>query len=44
MNFYRKEANAVVLNEVDVKKFWTMFIGRLTGTEPDEAIEQEING
>lgn len=42
MNFYRKEANAVVLNKVDVKKFWTMFIGRLTGTEPDEAIEHDI--
>ncbi len=44
MNFYRKEANAVVLNEVDVKKFWTMFIGRLTGTEPDAAIEHDIQG
>lgn len=44
MNFYRKEANAVVLNEVDVKKFWTMFIGRITGTEPDAAIEHDIQG
>ena len=44
MNFYRKEANAVVLNEVDVKKFWTMFIGRLTGIEPDEAIDKDIQG
>lgn len=36
MNFYKKEANAKVLNVADCERFWTMFISRLTGTSPDK--------
>lgn len=36
MNFYRKEANATVLTEVDTYIFFKMFISRLLDKDPEE--------
>lgn len=36
MNFYKKDANAIVLTEVDTYKFFQLFLSRILGLKPEK--------